>query len=94
MKIELVLLGAWGAGVAAILFGAYLNFRSIRAGRGPSRSAIAIVALTGAIVLLGVAGVGLLLIAREGWWPASPLLLPLVIVAVVLVVGAVQGLRR
>ncbi len=78
----------------ALVWGALLNIRSIRAGRGPSNLGIALQAATLGIVQIIVAVVGLVITAQVGAWPALILLLPFIIGAVVLLAGAAQRLRR
>lgn len=82
------------AGLSLIGVGTYLNFRSVKAGRGPDRLGIAIQAFVFATVLIGFVAVAVAGIARAELWPAGLLLVPFVVVAGLLVIGALQRFRR
>ncbi len=89
-----VIVGGALLAISALAWGAFLNLRSVRAGRGPSNSGIALQAATLGIVQIAVVMVGLVMTVRAGAWPALILLLPFVIAAVALLAGAAQRLRR
>jgi hypothetical protein len=82
------------AALSLIGLGTYLNFRSVKAGRGPDRIGIAIQALTLGIVLIGVVAVAMAGMVRAELWPAALLLIPFVLAAGLLLVGALQRLRH
>jgi hypothetical protein len=75
-----------------VVIGTYVNFRSVRAGRGPSPTGIAIQVAAFAVVVLAVCLTIVIAIATSGLWLASILLIPILATLAILVLGAVQGL--
>ena len=94
LPIDTYAVGGALLAISALAWGAFLNFRSIRAGRGPSNSGIALQAAILGIVQIAVVIAGLVMTVRAGAWPALILLLPFVIAAIALLAGAAQRLRR
>ena len=93
VNLPLVMTAFVVLGVAGISIGTYVNLRSVQSGRGPSPTGIAIQAGTIAVVLLSVVVIGLIAIATAGLWAAIVLLIPILVVAIVILLGAVQGFR-
>ena len=76
-----------------ILVGGYVNLRSVRSGHGPSPTGNAIQVVAIFVVFLSGSFTLLIAIAKSGLWAAALLLIPMLIVPVILLLGAVQGLR-
>lgn len=83
----------FGLSFAGIAFGSYLNFRSVRSGQGPSPGGLAIQVAGIVVALVAVIAMFLVAIEKSGLWPATILLIPIVAFAVVIGLGALQGLR-
>ena len=79
--------------IVGISTGTYLTLSSVRSGRGPSQTGIAIQVGTIAIVLLSVVLVGLIAVPTSGLWAAAILLVPIFVVAILVLLGAVQGFK-
>ena len=93
MSIIAVLIVLLTLSFVGILLGSYVNLRSVRSGHGPSPAGIAIQVATIVVVLLSGSFALLIAIANSGLWAAAFLLIPMLIVPVILLLGAVQGLR-
>lgn len=93
MSIVPVLIVLFGLGFGGIAIGGYVNFRSVRSGRGPSPTGIAIQVAAIVLVLISVSLTFLIAIAKSELWPVTILLIPILLFAIILMIGAIQGLR-
>lgn len=93
MNIFSVSIALVALSVVGISIGTYVNLRSVRVGRGPSPTGIAIQVGTIVVVLLAVCLIGLIAVANAGLWAAAILPIPILVVSVILLLGAVQGFR-
>ena len=93
MSIIAVLIVLLTLSFVGILLGSYVNLRSVRSGHGPSPTGLAIQVAANVVVLLVVSVTFFVAIEKSGLWPATILLIPILAFGVILVIGAVQGLR-
>ena len=93
MSIIAVAIGLFTLSFVGILLGSYVNLRSVRSGHGPSPTGIAIQVVAIVVVLLSGSFALLIAIAKSGLWAAAFLLIPMLIVPVILLLGAVRGMR-
>ena len=94
MNVPLFLAAIFVIGAAAIGVGTFINFRRVRAGLGPSPTALRILIGTAAGVILAVDCVALISILTAGIWPALVVLIPTLLVCVALIVGLVQSFKK
>ena len=93
MSFVPILVAVCGLGVVVSVIGILVSFRSVKAGHGASPSGIAINVSGIVLTLLAVTITFLVAIAKSGLWLLAILIIPIPAFAIVLVVGAVQGLQ-